>query len=540
MSSSPDAAAAARPKPEESLVGRRVHKYEIVRSIGRGGMGTVYEALNTSIGKRVAMKFIDAELAQNKDTIARFHREAQAASAVESAHIVEIFDSGFTEEDAPFIVMELLRGEDLGHRIKRCGKLELNEALHVTAQILRGLHRAHEAGIVHRDLKPDNIFLVDRDDDPNFVKILDFGISKVQRGGEVPAHTLTRQGTVLGTPFYMSPEQAQALPDLDSRTDLWSVGAILYECLTGHPPHTGNTYEQVIVSICMKDVEDVRNENPSVPEPIARVIAKALTRERTDRFSSARDFLDALVASAPGLISSRLGSSSGEEGGTSTPPGAAGRTPLSLTPKGAGDPASAFGPTLEVRSGSKVGWSTSSGAGGLRPQRRVIAAIAAVSLFAGVAGAVMYARRTPASDPSAPLEPAEITLQLRANVQSARFLVDGVALPGGMLKGRGGETKRIRVEADGYTPIDKEVLLQPGDGPVEVALEPLPPIVTPALPPPNATATSSAATTPAGDMARPVKGPSSPGSRPISKAGQPATPPPEPTGIGGGLKLKTD
>src|SRR6185369_16289159 len=150
------------------------------------------------------------------------------------------------------------------------------EAVHITGQLLRGLHRAHRAGIVHRDLKPDNVFLVDRDDDQNFVKIVDFGISKVQRSGEVPVQTLTRQGTVLGTPFYMSPEQAQALPDVDGRTDLWAVGAILYECLTGHPPHSGSSYEQVIVNICMKDAQDVRMGNPAVPEPIARVIAKAL------------------------------------------------------------------------------------------------------------------------------------------------------------------------------------------------------------------------------------------------------------------------
>src|SRR5262249_53979558 len=136
------------PPPEDALVGTRVHKYDIVRVIGRGGMGTVYEALNTAIGKRVAMKFIDAGTVQTTDAVARFQREAQAASAVESAHIVDIFDSGISEEGQPYIVMELLRGEDLGHRIKRCGRLDLPEALHVTAQILRGLNRAHKAGIV--------------------------------------------------------------------------------------------------------------------------------------------------------------------------------------------------------------------------------------------------------------------------------------------------------------------------------------------------------------------------------------------------------
>jgi len=303
--SAPSAAATSEPG-SETLVGKRVHKYEIVRVIGRGGMGTVYEAVNTAISKRVAMKFIDASTVQNADTVARFQREAQAASAVESAHIVEIFDSGLSEEGQPYIVMEMLRGEDLGHRIKRCGRIDAPEALHVTGQILRGLHRAHKAGIVHRDLKPDNIFLVDRDDDPNFAKILDFGISKVRRGGETPVHTLTRQGTVLGTPFYMSPEQAQAQPDVDARSDLWSVGAILYECLTGRPPYTGGTYEQVIVNICMHDAEDVRLYNPAVPETVALVIARALSRDREERFQDAREFLEALRQAA-GALSGRIG-----------------------------------------------------------------------------------------------------------------------------------------------------------------------------------------------------------------------------------------
>ena len=160
----------------------------------------------------------------------------------------------------------------------------------MTAQLLRGLHRAHKAGIVHRDLKPDNIFLVDRDDDPNFAKILDFGISKMRRHGETPVNTLTRQGTVLGTPFYMSPEQAQAQPDVDARSDLWSVGAILYECLTGRPPYTGASYEQVIVNICMNDADDVRTYNPQVPEGVAEVLATALARNREDRFPDARSW----------------------------------------------------------------------------------------------------------------------------------------------------------------------------------------------------------------------------------------------------------
>src|SRR5882672_9479201 len=293
--------------PPEVVPGQVVGgKWRIVAPIGRGGMGAVYEGQNISIGKRVALKFIDAEFARQPEVASRFQREAEAASLVESAHIVHIFDSGTTDTGIPYIVMELLRGEDLRARLRRMVRLPKEEAVHIVAQTLRGLYRAHEAGIVHRDLKPDNIFLVDRDDDPLFAKIVDFGISKMaRRPGEVGTGTLTRQGVVLGTPFYMSPEQAQALPDLDLRTDLWSVGAILYECLVGKPPHGGDTYEQIIISICTTDPPDVRSFDSSISTALANVVHKAMQRDRTRRFQSAREMLDALQAT--GIVSSMSG-----------------------------------------------------------------------------------------------------------------------------------------------------------------------------------------------------------------------------------------
>ncbi|WP_438016384.1 serine/threonine-protein kinase [Sorangium sp. So ce315] len=561
MPSSTDTTAAATQPVEGSLVGKRVQKYEIVRAIGRGGMGMVYEAVNTAIGKRVAMKFVDADLAQNKDAVARFHREAQAASAVESAHIVEIFDAGFAD-DVPFLVMELLRGEDLGHRIRRCGRLDLGEALHVTAQILRGLHRAHEAGIVHRDLKPDNIFLVDRDDDPNFAKILDFGISKVRRADGAPAHTLTREGTVLGTPFYMSPEQAQALPDVDGRTDLWAVGAILYECLTGHPPHSGNSYEQVIVNICMKDAQDVRMSNPAIPEPIARVITKALTRDRDLRFSSARDFLDALIAAADGLLGPRRSSSDELTMHAPISPGVPGHTPVKATP---GDPGIGLDPTLEVPgTGSKVGWASNGRTGTRGPRRVVLVAIALLSLIGGLAGAVLHARRAPeaATAAIAPAPPAQVSVELRTNAEGARFTVDGVALVDRTLRGRTGETKRVRIEAAGYTPVDKEVTLQPGRAPIDVLLQPLPQAATPAPPaveasapvppaveapvpeppapaPPPKAAPSAKKTAPLPFAARP-RGAGAGAKPATSSQATPAVATSKPAGVAAGLQLKVD
>jgi eukaryotic-like serine/threonine-protein kinase len=278
-----------------ALVGSTVAgKYRVDRMIGRGGMGAVFQAANLAIGKRVALKFLDHEAARNREACQRFQREAEAAGMAESAHIVQIFDSGATESGLPFLVMELLTGEDLRARLRREGRLSVPAALGIVSQVLRALLCAHEAGIVHRDLKPDNVFLCARDDDPSFVKIVDFGISKVAHSR--PADTLTRRGTVLGTAFYMSPEQAQSFADIDGRTDLFSVGAILFEMLAGTPPHVAPTYEAVLIAICTQDAVDVRTHAPEVPAAVAALVTRALQREREQRFQSAREFLSAIAA----------------------------------------------------------------------------------------------------------------------------------------------------------------------------------------------------------------------------------------------------
>ena len=277
-----------------ALVGTTVAgKYHIDRLIGRGGMGAVFQATNLAIGKRVALKFLDHEAAKNREACSRFQREAEAAGMAESAHIVQIFDSGVTEAGLPFLVMELLTGEDLRARLRREGRLSVPSALRIVSQVLRALLRAHEAGIVHRDLKPDNVFLCARDDDPSFVKLVDFGISKVARARS--ADTLTRRGTVLGTAFYMSPEQAQSFADIDGRTDLFSLGAILFEMLSGRPPHGGRTYEAVLIAICTQDAPDLRTLVPELSSGVAAIVGRALQREREQRFQSAAEFLAAVT-----------------------------------------------------------------------------------------------------------------------------------------------------------------------------------------------------------------------------------------------------
>jgi serine/threonine protein kinase len=283
----------------DRLVGQTVSgKYRIDRLLGRGGMGAVFQATNILINKRVALKFLASEAAGDDQAAQRFQREAEAASLVESEHIVHIFDFGTTEEGLPFLVMELLSGRDLRQLLKQTPMLDVATACGITLQLLRALVRAHPAGIVHRDLKPDNVFLCDRDGAEPLVKIVDFGISKLSR--KTTLDTLTQRGTNLGTAFYMSPEQAQGLEEVDARADLYSVGALLYEMLAVKPPHTAPTYEAVLVAICTRDADDIRTHAAAVPEALARFLKKALGRERSQRFQDASEMFAALEAATAG------------------------------------------------------------------------------------------------------------------------------------------------------------------------------------------------------------------------------------------------
>jgi serine/threonine-protein kinase len=262
-------------------------------------MGAVFEAVHTTIGRRFAIKVIHRELAGDEDVVLRFEREARAATAIESDHIVSVVDFG-KDDGRPYIVMELLRGEDLGSRLARQRTIGLGEAVHVVAQVLRGLVRAHSAGIVHRDLKPDNVIITSREDDPTFAKLVDFGISKIGRLGDRPPLAITQAGVVLGTPLFMSPEQAEARPDIDARSDLYSVGAILFECLSGRPPHVGESEEEILARIRTGDAPDLRMVAPGTPAPVAAFVARALARDRAARFQTASEMLAALRAIAPG------------------------------------------------------------------------------------------------------------------------------------------------------------------------------------------------------------------------------------------------
>jgi eukaryotic-like serine/threonine-protein kinase len=283
--------------PPSSLIGG---KYELGGLIGRGGMGSVYECRHASLGTPVAIKFIDAEYANSNDAKSRFDTEARAAATIQSKHAIQIFDHGVTEDGRPYIVMELLVGEALDKRITRLGAISLPETALMIRQVARALSRAHERGIIHRDLKPENIFLVrGPDDDEDVAKVLDFGIAKIKAApGAVGISSSTKTGTLLGTPFFMSPEQARGLRTVDQRSDLWSLGVIVFKCVTGVLPFDGESLGDLLVKICTSPIPVPSQVVPSLPAHLDGWMIRALDREPDHRFQTAGELADSLGAIA--------------------------------------------------------------------------------------------------------------------------------------------------------------------------------------------------------------------------------------------------
>jgi serine/threonine-protein kinase len=273
-------------------------KYRLERPLARGGMGSIWIARHLPLDMPVAVKFMDASFAATADGRTRFEREAKAVALAQSPNIIQIHDYG-VHEDLPYMAMELLRGEDLGARIRREGRLSLPVVAGIVSQVCKALRKAHEAGILHRDLKPANIYLT-RDDDEQLVKVLDFGVAKMTGVGE--AGEATRTGMVVGTVHYMSPEQARGMKDIDHRSDLWSLAVIAFRALTGQLPFPGDQMGDVIVKICTDPVPLVSSYRPDLGPEADAFFARAFARRPDERFQNARELAQAFQA-LPGAAS---------------------------------------------------------------------------------------------------------------------------------------------------------------------------------------------------------------------------------------------
>ncbi|MBI5489639.1 MAG: serine/threonine protein kinase [Deltaproteobacteria bacterium] len=281
-------------------------KYRLVRLLGEGGMGAVYEAQHSLIGRRCAVKFLHAECARQPEIAQRFMREAQAASAIGHPGIIDIYDFGVAADGAPYLVMEFLAGDSVAKRIERSGKVPIPQAAEIAAQTLSALAMAHRRGIVHRDLKPDNLQLLQVPGMPTTIKILDFGISKMTLAGD-PAGRMTQTGAVLGTPLYMAPEQAAGRTDVDSRIDIYAMGVIVFELVTGCVPFAGANFNQILVAILTQPFPSPRTVLPDMPAAFEAVIMKATAREREDRYASAEAMLHDLLPFLDAGARARLG-----------------------------------------------------------------------------------------------------------------------------------------------------------------------------------------------------------------------------------------
>jgi len=397
-------------------------KYRIARLLGSGGMGNVYEGENVSIGKRVALKFLHMSAQRDETSLLRFQREARVISTVQSAHIVQVFDWGQDAQGQPFLVMEYLEGRDLSERLRAQGRLPVGEAVRFAVEALRGLRRVHAAGIVHRDLKPENLFLVPGDDDRLHVKIVDFGLSKLMDPPETPdfqqSARLTQDGAIVGTPLYMSPEQVEAIEEVDHRADLWAIGAILHEMLAGAPPFMDRSYARLVMAICQRDPQDLTQLNPSVPPGLSAVARRALTRDREQRFQRAEQFIEALI-SIPVVEQGPAGM------GMARPLGGRALSPLPSAPVSA-----ALSPALGPRSSPAP-----ESEQGAKPVRTV------VSPGAPPAGSLAVTKTEPASDGG----PLDATIAAQTKGAATVWLSDAPVFS--IWRGEVDAPDRLRIEA---------------------------------------------------------------------------------------------
>jgi len=273
-------------------------KYRIERVLGHGGMGVVVAARHLELDERVAIKFLLPSTLAIPEVVARFAREARAAVKIRSEHVARIIDVGKLETGAPYIIMEYLEGEDLGAWLQKRGRLPAEQAVQFVLQACEAVAAAHSIGIVHRDLKPSNLFVIRVADGTLSVKVLDFGISKLT-GADRSDAAITSTASLLGSPLYMPPEQMRSARDVDGRSDIWSLGAVLHELVAGVPPFPGTSVGEVMAHVLERAPDSLRASLPDAPLGLEGVIAKCLQKRREDRYANIAALANALLPFAP-------------------------------------------------------------------------------------------------------------------------------------------------------------------------------------------------------------------------------------------------
>ena len=270
-------------------------KFRIERVLGQGGMGVVVAATHLQLDERVALKFLLPDALANPEAVERFAREARAAVKIKSEHVARVSDVGTLESGSPYMVMEYLHGEDLAAWVRRNGAMAVPEAIEFLLQAGEAIAEAHALGIVHRDLKPANLFVTRRVDGSPCIKVLDFGISKLTVPGAAPEFGMTKTHTIMGSPLYMSPEQMSSSRNVDMRTDIWALGVILYESLTGRVPFEAETMPQLCGMILQDPPRPIHELRPDLPQLLQHVVLRCLEKNREHRFSNVAELAYALA-----------------------------------------------------------------------------------------------------------------------------------------------------------------------------------------------------------------------------------------------------
>jgi len=316
-------------RDDAALVGTVLQdSYRLTRLIGAGGMGAVYEGVQLRLNKRVAVKLMVKDLAANQEALARFRREAEVTSHLGHPHIVNVFDFGSSPSGASYLVMEYLEGEDLDHRLRRTGRQSLDSTIHIVKQVASALAATHAKGVVHRDLKPANLFVLEVEGETDFIKVVDFGISKVRAA----TTKLTGASAVMGTPNYMSPEQARGqIDDIDHRTDQWSLACIAYEMLAGRGPFVGESAASLLYQVIHEEPPSLALKAPGLPPGVEQVIKRGLSKAMSDRYPNIVAFSRALEQAGSGRpadsegaprsakLLSRVGAGEGRPGDKAAP-----------------------------------------------------------------------------------------------------------------------------------------------------------------------------------------------------------------------------